>query len=307
MATWIEPPFGNQIVLHLDIAANETADAEVVGLALVAWVAAAQAASQVLDPFTELRVGLLTVEPGSVRIRALFEFFETKVIGPPAEFLTPYPRIKRIAQQLAIATTIGIPTGLAIVVGEHLLYPDPPVALPEVVKQEYREDQQKLGEAPAVRKKVQAFYKTVQKDRMITGVSVRDGETMQPLVEVPKGEFSDRSGLWSLQDPDAPTRPQGGIWDVVVTHPALFSKPKPWKFLRDGLPFSAMMSDEHFLRAMALGTLPLHIQEGVKMRVQVEWTERQDGQIWEPIKRSYRITKVIDPRPLPGPAPLLGQ
>jgi hypothetical protein len=300
-----ELEFSDQIVLHLDVAPEQTADAEVVAQALLAWIDAARAASGVLDPFAELKIGLVSVEPGSVQLRALFQFVEDRLIAPVADALTPYPRIKRYARQLAIATSIGIPTGLTIVVGEHVLYPEPPAAVHPIVREEFEADQRKIGEDLAVQKKVQQFYRVVERDKALTGVSVRDGSTMKPIVAVPKSEFADRSGLWSQQEPDAPTRPQSAIWDVVVTHPALFSKPKAWKFRRDGLPFSAMMTDEQFLNAMREGTLPLHIQEGVQMRVKVEWTERLNGQEWEPITRSRKITKVISPKPDPLPAPLL--
>lgn len=301
----VTAPFGDELVLHLEVTRGKTADAEVVGQALSAWVAAAKAAAEVLDPYSQLRVGLVTVEPGSVRLRAVFDFIETHIVSPPADFLSPYPRIKQLANKLVVATVIGIPTGLAIVVGEHVLYPDPPPNTPLEVHEEYRAGRQKLIEAAPVQKRVRKFYETVEKDPNLIGVSVRDGGTMRPLMDVPRDEFADRSGLWSLQLPDVPTRPQAGIWDVIVTHPALFSKPKPWKFLRDGLPFSAVMMDEKFLQAIASGALPIRIQEGVVMRVQVEWTERQDGQTWEPVNRTRRITRVISPLPSEAAAPLL--
>lgn len=295
-----------QYVLHFDTGPNAVPDAEIVARALIAWVEATQLAAQTLDPLNELRIGLLSAEPGSLRLRTVLDFFETKIIGPPADFLTPFPRIKRAARQLAIATTIGIPTGVAIVVAEHTLYPEPPRSLPTEAHSDFRADQEKIKEEPKVGNKVKAFYKTIEQDKAITGVSVREGTTLEPLLTVPREEFAQRSGLWAPQDSPAPSRPQRAVWDVVVTHPALLSKPKPWRFLRDGLPFSATMSDEQFLAAVGNGTLPLHIQEGVQMQIVVEWTEQLDGQTWIPNARTYRVTKVLQPRPLPGPAPLLG-
>jgi hypothetical protein len=297
MGLMVGPPTTDQIVLNLDVAPNETADAELVGQALMVWVAASRAAAEVLDPLVELRVGLIGVEPGSIRLRAAFRYVEDHIVGPPVDFLEDFPRIKRLAEHLLVGCVIGIPAGLAIVIGEHTMYPE--------VQQHIQESKQKLDHSPKVQKQVQKFYRTVERDKAVTGVSVREGLTLQPLVEVPRSEFPERSGLWSLQEPDPPTRPQSAIWDVVVTYPALFSKPKPWWFLRDGLAFSAVMTDEQFLRAIALGTLPLHIQEGVEMRVKVEWTERLEGQTWEPINRTRKITKVISPQPSAAPAPRL--
>ena len=96
-------------------------------------------------------------------------------------------------------------------------------------------------------------------------------------------------------------------WDVVLTHPALVSKPEVWRFKREGLPFSAKMEDDAVLLAIREGRLPLHFQEGEPMKVRVEWRERLEGKVWEPIRQSYKITKVLAPKPLPGPTPLFGQ
>jgi hypothetical protein len=305
MASQVVPPFADQLVLNLDVAPDQTADAEVVGQALLAWVAASRAAAEVLDPLIQLKIGLIGVEPGSVRLRAVFRYIEDHIIGPPADFLGEFPRIKRFAEQLVIGTVIGIPVGLVVVIGEHHMYPEAAKHASAQVQEQFQEGQKKVGESPKVQKEVRRFYRAVERDKAVTGVSVRDGDTLKPLIEVPKTEFPERSGLWEMQEQDPPTREQSAIWDVVVTYPALFSKPKPWWFIRDGLPFSATMTDEQFLRAIAEGTLPLHIQEGVEMRVKVEWTERLEGQTWEPINRTRKITKVISPLPSTTPTPLL--
>jgi len=291
-----------EIVLQFDFDARTNADAIVAAEALIAWVEAAQAASAVIDPIAELKVDLVSADQACLKLRTIFRFVEDKILSPPADFLEEFPRIKK----LAVATVIGIPAGLAIVVGEHLMYPEPPPDLSPSAQERYREEIKKLEQSPEVGRKVQQFYKRVEQQGSINQVSVNEGEGRSPLIAVPRREFSFRSGFWSGGEEAPSERPQAKIWDVVLTHPALVSKPETWRFKRDGLPFSARMEDDAVLLAIKDGRLPLHFQEGESMKVRVEWRERLVGKVWEPIQRTYRIAKVLEPKPLPTSAPLLG-
>jgi hypothetical protein len=58
------------------------------------------------------------------------------------------------------------------------------------------------------------------------------------------------------------------------------------------------MSDAIFLAALKDGRIPLTLQEGVIMRVEVEWKETLNGQVWDMVPRSRRIVRVLSPAPI---------
>ncbi|WBX82492.1 hypothetical protein [Sphingosinicella microcystinivorans] len=295
-------PREEEIVLQFDFDPGANADAIIAAEALIAWVEAARTANAIINPLSELKVDLVSAEQACLKLRTVFRFVEDKVLGPPADFLDEFPRIKK----LVVATVIGIPAGLAIVVGEHVMFPDPPADLSPAAKQVFQEEAKKLESSPEVKKKVQEFYKKVEKQGTISQVQIKEGdERAPPLMTIPRTEFSVRSGLWSPPEEQPTERPQVKDWDVVLTHPVLVSKPEIWRFKREGLPFSAKMEDNAILLAIKDGRLPLHFQEGEAMKVRVEWRERLVGKVWEPVARSYKITKVLAPKPLAAAAPLL--
>jgi hypothetical protein len=288
----VMPPGGEEFDLRLDLEKGRVPDARIAAEALIKWIDAAQAAVRVIDPYCELRIELLGADAGSLNLRAAFRFVEDKVLGPPADFLSEFPRLKK----LIVATVIGIPAGLAIVVAEHTMYPELPPEVPPAVQQQYQDLQRKVAHDPTVQTEVRKFYQTVERDTSISGVKIVDPTSKRQLVSVPRVEFPERSGVWLLQE-EPQRRRRGAEWDVIVTHPVMLAKPHAWKFVHDGLPFRAKITDPDFLAAIAAGTLPLTIQEGVTMRVRVEWEEELVGQTWVPVEKSRTVTKVIDPNP----------
>ena len=63
------------------------------------------------------------------------------------------------------------------------------------------------------------------------------------------------------------------------------------------LPFTAKVTDTRFLTALKDGRLPLTLQEGVTMRVEVEYVEELEGQVWTPVKGTRRVVRVLSPTP----------
>lgn len=289
-----------QLILQFDLESGYNADAMIAAEALIAWIEAVREASAVLDPNSELQVGLVSAEPACLRLMTVIRFIERTLLDPPSDALNETPKFKKIA----VAFVIGASGALGVAAingGLQLDFADkagqtqeqPVVDHDEQIRLE--EAKEKLQASPTVRAKVQKFYETVERDRHITRVSVSEKPGGTPLVSVPRSEFAERSGLWDPQTPEPPTRNQDAIWDVVVTYPALFSEPRVWGFSRDGLPFTARLEDEVFLVGIHDGTLPIRIQEGVVMRVQIVWQERLVGQTWTLVPRSRRIVRVLSP------------
>lgn len=309
------PADDGELVLELDLESGRHADAIVAAEALIAWVEAIREANAALDPTGEVRVGLVSAEPACLRLRAVLNFVETRLINPPVDALAATPRLKK----LVVGTVLALPAGIIGGLSVEAVKPDDNVTIEQLrtlqmahpsvpladLEKTVREAHQRVHESSAVREKVQTFYKRVEKDRGITNVSVAEKPGASPLVSIPRGEFAERSGLWSSHDEDeADQKTAFAEWEVIVTHPALVAKPAAWKFVRDGLPFTARMEDGLFLQAIHDGTLPLVIQEGVVMRIRLEWKERLVGQVWEPVPRTRKVTKVLHPRPLAAPAPI---
>jgi hypothetical protein len=293
-------PEDSELILEFDLESGHNADAVVAAEALIAWVSAIRETNAILDPLSDVRVDLVSAEAACLRLRAALRFVEHKVLGPPADALSEFPRIKKIV----VATVLGATGGVAAAGAGMLVLPDQTVKLSPHGNKVLIESQQRVQQEPVVHKQVQQFYRTIEKDRRITAVSVTEKIGQPPLLKVPRAEFPERSGLWLPPEAEPLMRPAGGIWEVVVTHPVLKGEPRVWGFIRDGLPFRAKVTDARFLSAIRSKTLPLPIQEGVTMIVQVRFLEHFDGDVWAPVPNSWEIPAVIDPAPLvPGSAP----
>lgn len=299
-------PEDSELVLTLDLQPGENADAVIAAETLIAWVAAIREANAVMDPHGSVAVDLISADAACLRLRTILRFIEDKALGIPADALAEFPKIKKLVS----ATVLAVPAGLMVAGAGLLILPDATVNLSPEGTKRFLEEQAKVQAASQVHQKVQTVYKTLSKDRAITRLSVSEGVSRPPLISIPRAEFAERGGLWERQEMAPQERPQQDIWDVVVTYPAMKSTPLSWGFERDGLPFNAKMADESFLRAIRDGTLPIVIQEGVHMRVEVDWIERLQGQVWEPVPRTRKIVRVLSPRPNsapPGALPLFGQ
>jgi hypothetical protein len=290
-----------ELVLTLDLEPGENADAVIAAESLIAWVAAIREAGAVMDPSGRVVVDLISADASCLRLRALVRFVEDQVLGSPADALNEFPRIKKIV----VATVLGVTSGLALAGTAALVMPNQTVNLSEAGIKRLREEQAKVRHDPHVQAKVQTFYKTVSRDRHVTNVSTSEGVGKPVLLSVPRSEFNERSGLWAMEEPANHERPAEDVWNVVVTYPAMKSQPLSWGFERDGLPFTARMEDQTFLAAVKSGTLPIVVQEGVQMVVEVHWTERFDGQVWEAVPRTRKIKRVLSPRPRTAPPGVL--
>jgi hypothetical protein len=127
------------------------------------------------------------------------------------------------------------------------------------------------------------------------------------MYSIPKAEFAERSGLWSGDSDEAPTpatETRTATWDVILIKPVLVPEPRRWGFARDGIEFSALMSDKSFLDAIHNNTLPVRMAEGIRMKLEVKYREHFDGEAWIPVPYSHKVSRVLDPLPPISPTPL---
>jgi hypothetical protein len=283
-----------QLVLHFEISEGKNPNTEIAAQALLDWVALAKATIAAIEPYDKVVFEIVGVEHGSTRFPQLMRFLERGIENVSSAW-DDYPYIKK----MVVGSVHVLVTGSASAIIAAAMVPD-------VQKVEFTDSERaiqadmmnKAAESAAVRSSRERFYRTIEADPAITGVGVSDDWNKRPDVIVLRSEFPAHSGLWTSEIAAAESeRKATDIWDVVLTKASFTSTPQTWQFSRDGLKFGAKMHDALFLAAVKDGRVPITLQEGVIMRVKVEYTERLNGQIWEAVSGSRRIIQVISPIP----------
>lgn len=288
--------------LQLDLQSGHSLDAIVAGNALITWASALREASLAIDPTSPMLVELVGTEVACLRLHAILRFLESK-LDKADDALAPYPKL-RAALALNVFNLPGMFVAGALGAGAVEIAKHYAADAPPQVQRAAQDATNRLEASPSARGQVERFYQTVDAGNTVQAVRIYEADPNKPIVSVPRDQFTVRGGLWVMQDADPVRRPQGAVWDVIVTHPAAISKPRVWGFKRDGLPFRAKLADPLFLAAIGDRTLPLAVHEGTLMRVRVQWMEELTGDEWVANNKTYVITRVLWPTPLTTPAPL---
>lgn len=287
-----------QIVLHFETAPERFPDSRIAALALLDWIALLEATALVVAPDRTLNIEMVSgATPGSTRFPQLLRWTDDRISDIKLAW-ADYPQLKSLV--LGGAHTLWTAT-IAAAVTTAMQPDEQTVRLSDEDRQLLQSMREDVAKSPEVAAASHRFYRTLEREPAIVGVGVADDWAKRPTFIVPRSEFPERGGLWEPDQPAAEERIVRDEWNVVLLRPVLQSSPHAWRFSRDGLPFSAMMHDSQFLSAMREGRIPLNLQEGVMMRVEVEHTVRLNGQVWEPVPRSWRIVRVLSPTPLPSP------
>jgi hypothetical protein len=285
----------NQIVLHFELADGKFADTKIVAEALLKWVSLVQEAVKAIEPDGAVDLEIIGNERGSLRFLQTIRFIERGIENIDAAW-TEYPYIKKAVIGSAHVFATGIIGGL---INVSMVPTVQTVELSSKGLKAMADMQNKVTESTLVQTNSRQFYQIVERDPAIVGVGVAQTRDGQPIM-VPRSEFQTRSGLWTIEEDTELTREKADEWDVVILKAPFSHKRLSWQFSRDGLPFNAVMDDAMFLSAVKDGRVPINLQEGVVMRVQIAYVERLEGQVWKTDSRSRRIVKVISPKPLPA-------
>ena len=284
------------LVLQFGLEEGRHADAVLAAQALIDWVHLAKEAALAIDPGSDLKVELLGRDEGS--LRNLLRLLDS-IAKDIHEGAGDYPYLKKTAIGLATAiVTSTVGTGIQISAQPKVQQ----VELSSADRALLKGMQEQIERSPAVATASKRFFKTVERDPAITTVQIANDFEAAPVIVIPRSEFPERSGLWSLQEEEPPEETRRATWSVVLLRASFTHTPASWSFSRDGLPFSARMDDPDFLAAIAAKTVPITLQEGVLMQVEVEYRERLVGQVWQYVDRTRRVVRVLSPRPLPVPA-----
>lgn len=284
------------LVLKFEIEAGQIPNAEYVAHSLLAWIELLKVANGVISPSTQLEVGLAGVEDGS----DIFKLTLNKLEGF-AEYVrdgaSDYPLVGKAA--LALAGLIGS----TVVV--NAITPDPHI--PPEQYAEFQRQTELLQESVDLQRQQMRFYGILQEEPAFKEFQVIRPYDSALMYRIPKAEFAERSGLWSGDVDDAlvtATETRTATWDVVLIKPVLVPEPRRWGFARDGIEFSALMSDKGFLEAIHNKTLPVQMAEGIRMKLEVKYRVHFDGEAWIPVPYSHRVSRVLDPLPPVAPPPL---
>lgn len=289
------------IILRFEIVDGMVPDAEKVAKALLAWIDLMKVAGEVVEPGTHLEVGLAGVEDGS----DIFKFILRKSEDHAAllrDGSSDYPLISKAAMALG-ALIGGTIIGVSIT---NAITPDP--RIPEDQMEVFRQSNRLLEESVELQREQNRYYGILHDEPAINSVQTIRAYDNLVMYSIPKDEFAARSGLWTGSDEseavELRTETRTAIWDVILIKPVLVPEPRRWGFSRDGIEFSALMSDQNILEAIHNKTLPVQMAEGIKMRLEIKYREEWDGASWRPVLYSHKVSRVLDPLPPSAPIPL---
>lgn len=287
-----------QIVLHFETADDRRPSSRIAAQALLDWVTLVETVANEIAPNSKLSVEIVGgAVPGSTRFPQILRWTDER-IGDMKLAWDEYPHLKSmIVGASHTFWTAGVAAGVSLAIAPQVQA----VKLSDDDRALLTAMQEQVWRSRPAKEASKRFYRTLEQEPAIAGIGVADSWAERPSVIIPRSQFPERGGMWEPQDEIRTERIVRNDWQVVLLRPVLQATPHAWRFSRDGLAFSAMMHDAQFLAALRDGRIPLNLQEGVMMRVEVEHVERLHNQIWEPVPRSWRVVRVLSPAPRSSP------
>lgn len=279
------------LILKFEIVQGQSPEADSVAQAIAAFVDVLRSATAIVDPDSTLSVELVGVEPGSQMFKLALRDVAKRIKSGAGKF----PLFKRWA--ITLGPLIG--STVLVVTVDNLITPDPRIPDDQMVV--FEEMNRNMAESVQLQRDSARFWGIMQDEPAFGGLFVLNPLDRSPVYEVPRGEFAERSGIWTGDSEVVATVERRiATWDVILVKPVLVPEQRRWTFARDGLEFSALMTDKTVLQAIHDRTLPLQLAEGVQMKIEVQYRERWDGKVWIPVSGSHRVKRVISPRAEPA-------
>lgn len=281
-----------KIVLQLGLKDGRNADAAVAAESLLAWIDLARDAARAIDPYADIRVELIAREEGSLKQILKLIDDHAAIISAGADH---FPYLKKAAIGLAIAVATA---GLSTFVEQALDTDVQDVALSQTDRDLLRGMTDAIRESADASRSAMRFYRALDRDPAITNVVVKQaGDHGAAIVTIDRAQFAMRGGLYTSEAAPPAEQTRSEIWSVVLMQAPFYVSARHWGFSRDGVRFSAQMADLEFLQAITDKTIPIGLQEGVRMEIKVEWKERELGKAWEYVPDSRKVVQVLSPRP----------
>jgi hypothetical protein len=285
---------------YVGVEEGQFADLEVVAAAAIAWAQAVKAAAAALYPDEGVRISLIAAEPGSSRWLAKIE--QSKANKAAEGIKERWHKVPAVIQM-----TIGLAVAWPItIVPTYHYYHDQfeaaakALGLTHAEVEDAKKKAEKARADPAVKGAQRQVFTTLQRDPKITGVAsgIPVGKAWKPPL-IPSNQFAQADGLFLPQEnvPQLEERTLPITKDVIVVAPRLEDKELSWTFKEEGLPpFTAIMRDKHFLRALDRNTVREQFRTKIPMRILLAVRQRRVGDNWEDIPRGRSVMKVLSPR-----------
>jgi hypothetical protein len=285
-----------ELTLRFGLNEGRNANALYAAESLVAWVHLANEAAQAIDPTDRVVIELVGITEGSLQFKQVLKKID-QTIGDLSARADEYPHLKAVAIAMAAQLAVG---GTTVAIERATTPSVQTVNLSDEDRALLADMNGKVEKSERVRHASKRFLQSVERDPAVTEVTVAEDDG-EPMVVIQRENFPSRDALWEIETLPPAERIVRDSWDVVLMKASFVNRPARWMFARDGLNFSAKMDDKAFLAAIRDGRVPITLQEGVMMRIEVEFKEQQDGQIWRALDSSRRVVRVVSPQPLAQP------
>lgn len=272
----------NALSLKFELVDGRTADLEIISAAAIAWVEAIRAAAQSVEPESDVKVELVSVDQGSAIYNVLGRWFDQA-----SETYERAPKRQRLIIAFALFALFTA-------------YPTYDTAFGSDFEEEDRERMKRIEadikKSNAVETARHKFYRVVEREPAITEISLRESPDGPPLAVIKSDAFAEAGGLFAIESDEVQERTTPTVMEVVLVKPALVHTPRAWTFKPDGLAeFEAVMRDARVLQAIQEKGFPSDMREGVRMTIRVETREvLVDGQ-WRLVRGGRSVLRVISP------------
>lgn len=278
---------GVPLRLYYQLEQGQTADAEVIARASLAFIAGVKELAYVIDPSAVVHIGLKGHEDGSL--------WEDLVILVDKARAEVDARPKRYMLALAAMAWIMTPPTDRIrdFVWQPILDKYLPLATPDEVSAAQRAVKIAEDGKVASREK-QQFYRELRRDTGISGVGANIDRT-RPSWVVPQSQFDEYTGDTQTVR-SALDRSTVGEMRVIILSPVLEVSNRRWKFATAMGEFGASVKDRAFLESIVQGRSKVRMRGGVELDVELETKERMVDGVWEITERNIlRVLNIREP------------
>lgn len=283
----------DQLGLYFQLKGGREADLEIMSAAAIAWVESLRAIAKAVQPDSDVRVGIVDADKSSLIYNTVIEWIQKRIEPRVDEVKRGDGRVPHTRSLLLglvpFVLVTAIPT-YDFYFGNGNFTDEDRAMLKQLA------DASKADVAAETAKR--KFYRTVEREPLVTAVGAKTRSQAEPVVLVPVEQFATAGGLWASPEEEIAERVTRPVLEVVLVKPALVHTPRAWTFKPEGLPeFDAVMRDPQVLAAMQPDRgLPERLREGIPMTIRLEVKEvLVDGQ-WKLVRGGRSVIKVISPK-----------
>ncbi|WP_372574421.1 hypothetical protein [Ruegeria jejuensis] len=275
----------NTVSLYFGLHEGKNADLEIISRAAIEWVNSIRHSAKMIDPSLDIRVEFVNAHEGSLSINTILDWGEAQL-----ERLEKikHPRLAKLA--VALAIFLMIDAGPA---SDYWFGSPDELELSQEDRKLLNNFLEEISRSEELKNSNRNFFNVISNDKAVSFVGVCEAPGSPPAYSVPSSQFGERSGLWE-QEADPNERFAERVSDVVLETPDLSNEDRKWRFLdiATGKRFTAKMRDEEFVNLLASGGIEENLRMGIKMQIQIRFTERLVDGEWQSLPSTIEVLKV---------------